>query len=136
MSFARGQISRDGRQWHLDFADAIASRDAARYTSFMREDCSVQVNNEMPVYSKQAIALAFAERMKGFRSMSYELMNAFGTDSHSVVEALFNYVCHDGTIEVVQHAYICERDEAGLLTCVRVYGDTSRIPKPVTVAND
>ena len=90
----------------------------------------------MPIYSKHAIALAFAERMKTFRSMSYELMSAFGTDRHSVVEALFNYVCHDGSIEVVQHAYICERDEAGLLTSVRLYGDTSRISKPITVAND
>lgn len=136
MPFARGQISKDGRQWHLDFADAIASRDAGRYIAFMHDDCSVQINNNMPVYSKRAIERAFNEYVKNFRSLTYDLMNAFGTDRCSVTEALFNYVCHDGSVEVVQHAYICERDENGLLTSVRVYGDTHRILKPFTIAND
>jgi hypothetical protein len=68
--------------------------------------------------------------------MSYEFLSVFGTDRYSVAEALFTYTCNDGSVEVVQHAYICERDEAGLLTTVRLYGDTSRIRKSVTAAND
>lgn len=136
MPFAKGQLSVDGRQWHIDFADAIASRDAVRYAAFMHDNCSVQINNNMPVYSKFAIERAFIEYVKNFHSMTYEFLSVFGTDRHSVAEALFTYTCNDGSIEIVQHAYICERDEAGLLTAVRLYGDTSRILKPFTAAND
>lgn len=136
MPFAKGQITRDGRQWHIDFADAIASRDPARYTAFMHDNCSVQINNNMPVYSKFAIERAFVEYVKNFRSMTYELISAFGTDHQSIAEALFTYECNDGSIEVVQHAYICERDASGLLTSVRLYGDTHRILKPFVAAND
>lgn len=136
MPFATGQISKDGRQWHIDFADAIASRDAARYAAFMHDNCSVQINNNMPIYSKFAIERAFVEQTKHFKSMTYEITSAFGTDRRSVAEALFTYICNDGSVEVVQHAYICERDEDGLLTSVRLYGDTSRVIKPVVAAND
>lgn len=134
MAFAN--LSDDGRKWHIDFADAIASRDAARYVSFMHDDCSVQINNNMPVYSKFAIERAFIEYLRNFRSLSYEILNLSGTDRSSAVEALFTYVCNDGSVEVVQHAYFCERDETGLLTSVRLYGDTTRILKPFMTAND
>ena len=136
MPFASGQLSKDGRQWHIDFADAIASRDASRYVAFMHDNCTVQINNNMPVYSKFAIERSFVEYVKNFRSMTYELISAFGTDRRSVAEALFTYICNDGSVEVVQHAYVCERDEAGLLTSVRIYGDTTRILKPFMAAND
>lgn len=136
MSFAKGQISSDGRQWHIDFADAIASRDAARYSAFMHDNCSVQINNNMPIYSKFAIERAFVDYVKNFRSLTYEILSVTGTDRSSIAEALFNYVCHDGSVEVVQHAYFCERDENGLLTSVRLYGDTTRILKPFWAAND
>jgi ketosteroid isomerase-like protein len=136
MPFAKGQLSLDTRQWHIDFADAIASRDSARYAAFMHENCSVQINNSMLIYSKLAIERAFMDYVKNFHSMSYEFLSVFGTDRYSVAEALFTYTCNDGSVEVVQHAYICERDEAGLLTTVRLYGDTSRIRKSVTAAND
>jgi hypothetical protein len=134
MPFAN--LSDDGRQWHRDFADAIASRDAARYVSFMHDNCAVQINNNMPVYSKFAIERAFVAYVKSFSSLSYEILNIAGTDRSSVVEALFTYICNDGTVELVQHAYFCDRDEAGLLTSVRLYGDNTRILKPFMAAND
>jgi len=136
MPFAKGQISNDGRNWHIAFADAIASRDPARYASFMHDNCSVQINNNMPVYSKFAIERAFVEYVKNFKSLTYEITSALGTDRTSVIEALFTYICNDGSVEVVAHAYICERDETGLLTSVRLYGDTTRILKPFMAAND
>lgn len=102
----------------------------------MHDDCSVQINNNMPVYSKFAIERAFIEYLRNFRSLSYEILNISGTDRSSAVEALFTYVCNDGSVEVVQHAYFCERDETGLLTSVRLYGDTTRILKPFMTAND
>lgn len=136
MPFASSNLSEPGRQWHKDFADAIASREAARYAAFLHDNCSVQINNHMPVYSKFAVERAFVEYVKNFRSLSYEILKVSGTDRSSVAEALFTYVCNDGSIEVVQHAYFCERDEAGLLTSVRLYGDTTRVLKPFIAAND
>ncbi len=132
----REPLSAEVRAWHVAFADAVASRDAAHYVSFMHEDCSVQVNNTMPVYSKLAIGAAYTEYLQAFRDLSYEVLNVFGTDRQSVAETLFTYVCKDGSTVVVQHAYVVERDEGGLITAVRVYGDNSRLLTPPLVAND
>ena len=102
----------------------------------MHDNCSVQINNDMPVYSKLAIEHAFVEYVKNFRSVTYEIISVSGADRKSVAEALFTYICLDGSVELVQHAYFCERDEAGLLTALRLYGDTTRILKPALAAND
>ena len=135
-SAERWRISPEERAWHVAFADAIASRDAAQYVSFMHETCSVQVNNAMPVYSKLAVGAAYTEYLKAFRSLTYELLNVFGDERQSVAEALFTYVCNDGSVEIVQHGYVVDRNESGLLTSVRVYGDNIRILKSFMAAND
>lgn len=130
------QISAEGRAWHIAFADAVASKGAALYASFMHETCSVQINNAMPVYSKLAIGAAYAEYIKAFRSLTYELLNVFGNEQQSVAEALFTCNFHNGGVEVVQHGYVLERNAAGLLPSARIYGDNSRILKPFMAAND
>lgn len=129
-------VSADCRAWHLQFNEALASRDLERYLGFLHDDCSLQINNEMPVYSKRAIKSSYAQYLTSFQALSYEIMNILGDDRKSVCELLYTYSCNDGSTEVVQTAYMVDRNEAGLLTSVRVYGNGARVFKPFMRAND
>ncbi len=131
-----GQLSSEGRAWHTRFNDALASRDLDRYLAFLHDDCSLQINNAMPVYSKRAIQAAYGAYLTSFQTLTYELMNVMGDDRQSTCEVLYTYGCNDGSTEVVQTAYLVDLDEDGLITSVRVYGDGNRIFKPFMRAND
>lgn len=131
-----GQLSSEGRAWHTRFNDAMASRDIERYLAFLHDDCALQVNNAMPIYSKRAIQSAYAAYLTTFQTLTYEFMNVFGDDRQSVCEVLYTYGCNDGSTEVVQSTYLVDLDEAGLITSVRVYGNGARVFKPFMRAND
>ncbi|MCX7357784.1 MAG: nuclear transport factor 2 family protein [Alphaproteobacteria bacterium] len=131
-----GQLSSEGRAWHTRFNDALASRDLDRYLAFLHDDCSMQINNAMPIYSKRAIESSYSSYLTTFVALEYEIMTVFGDDRQSVCEVLYTYICNDGSTEVIQTAYLVDRDEAGLILAVRVYGNGARVFKPFMRAND
>jgi hypothetical protein len=116
--------------------DALAARDVELYLAFVRDDCSLQINNAIPIYSKQAIQAAHQAHLISFRMMTYEFMNIVGDDRRSWCEVLYTFACHDGSTEVVQCSYLVDLDETGLIRSARVYGNGSRVFKPFMRAND
>ena len=135
-TLGHGQISSEGRAWHTRFNDALASRDLDRYLAFLHDDCSLQINNAMPIYSKRASQAAYRAHLTSFRTMTYELMNIVGDDRRSSCEVLYTFGCHDGSAEVIQCSYLVDLDETGLIRSARVYGNGSRVFKPFMRAND
>mgnify|MGYP001616674576 FL=1 len=117
-------------EWHERFAQALASRDLETYLAFLHDDCTLQINNGLPLYGKLAIRASYAAYLQTFRSLRTEIIALMSVDRQSTVEALLHYVCIDGTSEVVQCAYLLEHDENGLATSVRVYGNARRVFKP------
>lgn len=131
-----GHVSFDGRAWHAHFNDALASRDLELYLAFFHDDCSLQINNAMPIYSKRAIRAAYTAHLTSFRTMTYEFMNIVGDDRQSSCEVLYTFGCNDGSTEVVQCSYVVDLDETRLIRSVRVYGNAARVFKPFMRAND
>lgn len=120
--------------WHERFAQALASRDLETYLAFLHDDCTLQINNALPLYGKLAIRASYAAYLQTFRSLRTEIIALVSDDRRSTVEALLHYVCLDGTTEVVQCAYLLDHDESGLVTSVRVYGNASRVFRPLMTA--
>lgn len=124
------------RAWHVAFCEALVSRDIERYASFLSDDCILQINNAMPVYSKRAIKASYEIYLQGFRSITYEHLAVIGTMQQSAAETLFTYSCNDGSTELVQCTYVTDFNAARLVTAIRVYGDDRRVFKPFMRAND
>lgn len=115
---------------HVEFNNAIASRDVPAYLAFLDDDCTLQINNAMPIYSKRAIETAYTAYLETFQSLTIEIMSTFDDGPRSVFEALYTYLCNDGSTEVVQLSSMIDRNERGLMTAIRVYGDATRVFKP------
>lgn len=116
--------------WHSRFAEALTARDTDAYVAFLADDCSVQINNAVPFYSKLAIRSAYDAYLQIFSALTVEVLAIHGTERSFSVEALLSYACHDGKTEVVQCAYFINRREDGLIASVRVYGNASRVFRP------
>lgn len=115
---------------HVEFNNALATRDVAAYLAFLDDNCTLQINNAMPVYSKLAIETAYRAYLETFEALTIEIMATFDDGPRSVFEALYTYRCNDGSTEVVQLASLIDRNERGLMTAIRVYGDGTRVFKP------
>ena len=57
--------------------------------------------------------------------MTHDLLNIYGSDSSFVLEALNHYRRNDGKVVTVPAVAITDRNEAGLVTFIRVYTDTT-----------
>lgn len=122
--------------WHGRFVEALCARDANAYLAFLAPDCTIAINNALPTYAKAAIERVYGAYLSLYKTLTVEVLKLHG-DEHSLsVEALLNYTLNDGALEVVQCAYFISRDDAGLITAVRVYGNASRALKPFTSAKE
>ncbi|QGZ94265.1 nuclear transport factor 2 family protein [Terricaulis silvestris] len=116
--------------WHARFMEALCARDANVYLAFLAPECTITINNALPTYAKAAIERVYSVYLALFKTLTADVLNIHG-DEHSLsVEALLNYTLNDGSSEVVQCAWFLTRDDAGLITAVRVYGNASRVFKP------
>lgn len=127
---ASGKLSFEGLAWHEGFARALCARSAEPYLSHLHPDCSVQINNSLPVYSKLAIGRAYTSYLQTFAALSVDVLNIYGADKNFAVEAMLNYVRNDGASEVIQCAYMIDRAPDGLVTSIRVFGNATRLFKP------
>ena len=116
--------------WHGRFVEALCARDTDAYLAFLAPDCTICINNALPLYSKPAIERAYTAYLQLFRTLTIDVLNLHGIDVCLSVEALLNYVRADGQTEVVQCAWFLTRAESGLVTAIRVYGNASRVFKP------
>ena len=118
------------RAWHARFVEALCARDANAYLAFLASDCTIAINNALPSYAKAAIERVYGEYLALFRTLTVEVLTVHGDETSLAVEGLLNYVLKDGSTEIVQCAWFLSRDDGGLITAVRVYGNASRVFRP------
>jgi hypothetical protein len=122
--------------WHAHFVEALCARDANAYLAFLAPQCTISINNALPTYAKVAVERVYNVYLTLFKTLTVDVLTIHG-DEHSLsVEALLNYTLNDGALEVVQCAYFITRDDSGLITAVRSYGNASRALKPFTSAKE
>ena len=92
--------------------------------------CTISINNALPTYAKAAIERVYADYLALFRTLVVDVLTVHGDETSLSVEGLLNYTLNDGSTEIVQCAWFLNRDDAGLITAVRVYGNAARVLRP------
>ena len=66
-----------------------------------------------------------AEYWKSYAGLEHELLNIYGSGRAMMLEALNHYIRHDGKRVSLRAVALTDRNDAGLVTSVRVYTDTA-----------
>lgn len=119
------QLSPKTYEWYLAYLQAIDTKNVEVYGTFLAEDCVMQSNNNPSVQGKAAILQGLSDYWTTFDSLTYDLLNLYGTDSSFVLEALNHYKRNDGKVITVPAVAITDRNVTGLVTSIRLYTDTT-----------
>lgn len=121
------QLSAKTYEWYLDYLQAVDTKNVEVYGTFLTDDCVMRSNNDPPVEGKTAILQGLSDYWKTFDSLTHDLLNIYGSDSSFVLEALNHYRRNDGKLVTVPAVAITDRNEAGLVTFIRIYTDTTSL---------
>ena len=64
------------------------------------------------------------------------MLTLLGDERSLSAEALLHYELNDGSKEIVQCAWFLTRDDAGLITAIRIYGNAARGFRPFIPATN
>ncbi len=119
------QLSEKAFQWYLGYLNTIDNRDIKSYTSYLSDDCTLQINNNPPVNGKDQITKQLTSLWTSFNRNGHELLNIYGIDSAFSSEIVNHFTLSDGKEITVNAVGYLDRNEQGLLTSVRLYADFS-----------
>ncbi|ARV59174.1 hypothetical protein BZZ01_11510 [Nostocales cyanobacterium HT-58-2] len=119
------QLSPKTYEWYLAYLQAIDTKNVEVYGTFLADDCVMQSNNNSPVQGKADILQSLSYYWTTFDSLTHDLLNIYGSDSSFVLEALNHYKRNDGKVITIPAVAITDRNEAGLVTSIRLYTDTT-----------
>lgn len=126
------QLSPSAYTAYLDYLAALDARDIDAFARFLAEDVVIRFGNADPVVGKAAVTGMLASYWQAFAGLEHDLANIYGEDDHFVLEADNHYTRHDGKMVTVRAVAFTDRNAAGEVTSIRIYGDTS----PVFAAAD
>jgi hypothetical protein len=124
-SLRTNHLSEAGLRWYAGYLEALDARDMERLLSLVAEDASLQVNNQMQAYGRDAIATAVGAYWHGFRSSHHEPLCILGSDTDFAVEVLCHYTRLRGDVFTIPACSFKTRNAAGLMTSVRIFADIS-----------
>ncbi|WP_299959401.1 nuclear transport factor 2 family protein [uncultured Roseobacter sp.] len=121
------QLSDDAYQSYLRYLEVLDEKDIDAYAAFLADDVSIQFGNAPAVEGKAAVVEMLAGYWQSFKSIEHDLTNIYGTDRAYVLEALNHYKRHDGKKVTVRAVAFTDKDDNGLVSSIRVFGDTSAL---------
>ncbi len=121
------QLSDDAYQSYLRYLEVLDDKDIDAYAAFLADDVSIQFGNAPAVEGKAAVVEMLAGYWQSFKSIEHDLTNIYGTDRAYVLEALNHYKRHDGKKVTVRAVAFTDKDDNGLVSSIRVFGDTSAL---------
>lgn len=124
------QLSPEAYRWYLEYLGAMDRKDLDAYGAFLAENCVLQMNNQPPVTGKEAVLGGLATYWQSFGGVEHDLDNIYGDDRRFALEALNHYRRLDGGAVTLRAVAFTDRDEAGLVTSVRLYTDTGPLFAP------
>lgn len=124
-SLRTNQISDDALSWYGKYLEALDQRDMTALMAMVADECTLQINNNMPSYGKAAIEADTSAYFAGFKSTQHEPLAILGNDQEFAVELLLHYTRLRGDVFSIPCVSIKSRNAAGLLTSVRIFADTS-----------
>lgn len=119
------QLSRQAFESYLGYLDALDAKDIDRYAAFLAPDISMTFGNASAVTGKAQVTAMLSGYWQSFGSIEHDLLNIYGTDTSYVLEAYNHYVTLDCRKVSVRAVAFTDKDADGLVSSVRVFGDTS-----------
>lgn len=119
------QLSQPAYNAYLRYLEVLDAKDIDAYAAFLAEDVSIQFGNAPAVEGRAAVVEMLGGYWQSFKSIEHDLFNIYGTDDAYVLEALNHYERHDGKKITVRAVAFTDKNEDGLVTSVRIFGDTS-----------
>ncbi len=121
------QLSHDAYQSYLRYLEVLDAKDIDAYAALLADDVSIQFGNAPTVEGKAAVVEMLGGYWQSFKSIEHDLTNIYGTDRAYVLEALNHYERHDGKKVTVRAVAFTDTDDNGLVSSIRVFGDTSAL---------
>ena len=121
------QLGDDAWAAYSDYLEVLDRYDVDGFATFLAEDVRVQFNYDEPMTGKETAVQGLGGFWASIRAMGYSLthepLNIYGTDDRYVLEALNHYDRAGSPRVTVRAVAFTDRDEAGLVTSIRVYQD-------------
>ena len=119
------QLSERAFQWYLGYLNTIDDNDIKSYSSYLSDECTLVINNNLPVNEKDQIIKHLTSLWTSFKGNAHDLLNIYGSDSSFSSEITNHFTLHDGNEITINAVGYLDRNEEGLLTSVRLYADFS-----------
>ena len=119
------QLSAPALDWYRRFMALYDAREIERLRAFVSPDCTLQVNNNVPIHGPDAMALVLHRLQARYRRIERELVNIYGSDLNFASEMLWHYTRLDEQRVTIPAAHFIDRGKGGLIESIRVYADTS-----------
>ena len=121
------QLGEDAWAAYSDYLEVLDRYDVGAFAAFLADDVRVQFNNDEPMTGKETAVQGLGGFWASIQGMGYALthepLNIYGDDDHYVLEALNHYDREGGRRLTIRAVAFTDRDEAGLVTSIRVYQD-------------
>ncbi len=121
------QLSADAYDAYLSYLNALDAKDIETFAGFLAEDVSIRFGNAPAVEGKNAVVQMLGGFWQSFKNIEHDLTNIYGSDTAFVLEALNHYERHDGKKVTVHAAAFTDKNQEGLVTSIRLFGDTSAV---------
>ncbi|MBR8837004.1 MAG: hypothetical protein DSM106950_24120 [Stigonema ocellatum SAG 48.90 = DSM 106950] len=121
------ELSISAYEWYLGYLCAIDEMNLEAYSKFLAHDSIFQFGNNPIVYGKDAILQSLGYFWSSINGIEHILKNIYGNDNTFVLEALNKYTRKDGKEVVIPAVAITDRNQAGLVTSMRIYTDTAPV---------
>ena len=121
------QLSPSSYEWYLNYLNAMDKLDIDAYATFLAEDCEMQFCNNPIVKGKQKIVESLAAFWATIDSDEHNLQNIYGDDQNFVLEAFNTFKRKDNKSVTIPAVAITEKNDAGLVTSVRLFMDISTL---------
>jgi len=121
------QLSHAGLVWLVGYLRCFEADDADAWRATLHADCTLQINNNVPVYGIEALVPVVDRLRARYRALTREVLNAYGDDRRMGLEMLWHFTRLDGTSVSIPAASFVDRDEDGLVTAIRTFADTSPV---------
>ncbi len=119
------ELGDEAFETYLRYLRALDAKDIETYATFLADDVSIQFGNAPALHGKRDVIDMLGGYWQSFRTIEHDLLNIYGSDDAYVLEALNHYERHDGKKITVRAVAFTDRDPNGLVTSIRIFGDTS-----------
>ncbi|MFN3465197.1 MAG: nuclear transport factor 2 family protein [Terricaulis sp.] len=107
--------------WFIGYLRNVDARAIDDVLATIHDNCVIQVNDQLPAFSKAAIARGLELYYEAFENVEHEVLNVYGQDHNFATELLLHYTPLNGKRTTMPAAVLYDRDAVGLIISMRIF---------------